>query len=91
MTSLLNSLSNNILLSNLVKIRWIAIIGQLFAILLTFFYFRIQILIIPCLFVVLISTLVNILSFSIKKSDDYLTDKEAFFFYYFMHYDFLSD
>ena len=80
MVSLLNSLSNNILLSNLIKIRWIAIIGQLFAILLTFFYFRIQILIIPCLFVVLLSTLVNILSLFIKKKDDYLTDKEAFFF-----------
>ena len=80
MVSFLNSLSNNILLSNLIKIRWIAIIGQLFAILLTFFYFRIQILIIPCLFVVLLSTLVNILSLFIKKKDDYLTDKEAFFF-----------
>ena len=80
MTSLLNSLCNNILLNNLIKIRWIAIIGQLFAILLTFFYFRIQILIIPCLFVVLLSTLVNILSLFIKKKDDYLTDKEAFFF-----------
>ena len=84
MTSLLNSFSNNILLSNLVKIRWIAIIGQLFAILLTFFYFKIQILIIPCLSVVAISTLVNILSFFIKKSDDYLTDKEAFFFLLFL-------
>jgi two-component system sensor histidine kinase RegB len=83
MTSLLNSLCNNILLNNLIKIRWIAIIGQLFAILLTFFYFRIQILIIPCLFVVLISTLVNILSLLIKKRDDYLKDKEAFFFYIF--------
>ena len=51
---------------------------KLFAILLTFFYFKIQILIIPCLSVVAISTLVN--SFFIKKSDDYLTDKEAFFF-----------
>ena len=67
MIRLLNSFSNNILLSNLVKIRWIAIIGQLFAILLTFFYFKIQILIISCVFVVLISTLVNILSFFIKK------------------------
>ena len=83
MISLLNSFSNNILLSNLVKIRWIAIIGQFFAILLTFFYFRIQILIIPCLFVVLISTLVNILSFFLNKSDDYLTDKEAFSFLFF--------
>jgi two-component system sensor histidine kinase RegB len=80
MISLLNSFSNNILLSNLVKIRWIAIIGQLFAILLTFFYFRIQILIIPCLFVVAISALVNILSFFIKKRENHLTDKEAFFF-----------
>ncbi len=67
MISLLNSFSNNILLSNLTRIRWIAIIGQIFAILLTFFYFKIQILIIPCLFVVLISTLVNIFSFFIKK------------------------
>jgi two-component system sensor histidine kinase RegB len=83
MISLLNSFSNNILLSNLTRIRWIAIIGQIFAILLTFFYFKIQILIIPCLFVVLISTLVNIFSFFIKKNDDYLTDKKAFFFLFF--------
>ena len=80
MNSLLNSFSNSILLSNLIKIRWIAIIGQLFTILLTFFYFKIQIPIIICLLVVSTSVLVNIFSFFLKKNDNNLKDKEAFFF-----------
>ena len=71
---------NTILLSNLIKIRWIAIIGQLFTILLTFFYFKIQIPIIICLLVVSTSVLVNIFSFFLKKNDNNLKDKEAFFF-----------
>ena len=80
MTVLLNTFSNNILLSNLVKIRWIAVTGQFIAILLAYYYFKIQIPIILCLLVVLISTLVNIFSFFPKRIDDYLSDKEAFLF-----------
>ena len=46
--------SNNILLSNLIKIRWIAVAGQLFAILLVFFYFKISIPVIMCLSIVIV-------------------------------------
>ena len=80
MNSLLNSFSNNILLSNLIKIRWIAIVGQFVAILLVYFYFEIQIPILFCLLIVTISTLVNILSFFSKKNNYYLSDNEAFYF-----------
>ena len=68
MNSLLNSFSNNILLSNLIKIRWIAIIGQLAAILLVYFYFKIQIPFMFCLLIVIISTIVNILSYHVIAS-----------------------
>ena len=80
MVNLLNSFSNNILLSNLIKIRWIAIIGQLSAILLVYYYFNIQIPITICLFIVFVSVLVNILSFYRKKINNYLYDYEAFYF-----------
>ena len=80
MNGLLNSFSNNILLNNLIKIRWIAITGQLVAILLVYFYFNIQIPILFCLLIVTISTLVNVLSFFSKKNNYYLSDNEAFYF-----------
>ena len=72
--------SNNILLSNLIKIRWIAIFGQFITIFLVFFYFKIPIPIVPCLLIVIISTIVNIFSFFNKKINNYLSDKEAFYF-----------
>jgi len=71
---------NNILLSNLIKIRWIAIIGQLSAILLVFFYFNISIPLISCILMVLISLSINILSFFRNKKKKYLSDKYAFYF-----------
>ena len=80
MNSLANSFTNNILLINLIKIRWIAIIGQLAAILLVYYYLKISIPIFPCLLFVLVSTLVNIWSLFIKKFNNYLTDNEAFYF-----------
>ena len=53
---------NTILLSNLIKIRWIAIIGQFFAILIVHFLFKINILILGSLVVVLFSVFVNLFS-----------------------------
>ena len=76
----MESSSNNILLSNLIKIRWTAIIGQLFAILLVFFYFEISIPVLPCLCIIFISSIINIFSFFSKKINNYLSDKEAFYF-----------
>jgi two-component system sensor histidine kinase RegB len=76
----METFSNNILLINLVKIRWIAIAGQLTAILLVFFYFKINIPIIPCLLIVLVSSAINTYSFFSNKVNNYLSDKEAFYF-----------
>ena len=72
--------SNNILLSNLIKIRWIAIIGQLFAILISYSYLKISLPIIACLLIIFISILVNFFSFFTKKINNYLKDNEAFYF-----------
>ena len=72
--------SNNILLSNLIKIRWIAIIGQILAIVIVYFYFNLDIQILPCLFIVLISLIINAYSYFKNKTNKYLTDKEAFYF-----------
>ena len=79
MVNLLNSFSNNILLSNLINIRWIAIVGQLLAILTVFFYFKIPIPITICLIVVIVSVLVNIYFF-LKRTNNYLSDIQAFYF-----------
>ena len=76
----MKNISNNILLSNLVKTRWIAIFGQLLTIFLVFFYFKINIPINACLSIVFISSLINIYSFFTNKIKNYLSDKEAFYF-----------
>lgn len=72
--------SNNILLSNLIKIRWIAIGGQLCAILIVYFYFKINFPIIACLSIIFLSVIINIYSFFTNKINNYLSDKEAFNF-----------
>ena len=71
---------NNILLSNLIKIRWIAIIGQFFTICLVFFFFKINILIVETLTIVFVSVLINGLSYFLQKKDNILSEKKAFFF-----------
>ena len=76
----MESFSNNILLSNLIKIRWIAIIGQLLTILSVYFYFNINIPVYACLCIVFISSLINIYSFFTNKDNNYLSDKEAYYF-----------
>jgi len=69
---------NTILLSNLIKIRWIAIIGQLLTILLVNYFFNISILILECLFVVLLSIFVNIFSYFVQKQNNKISDSKAF-------------
>ena len=71
---------NTILLSNLIKIRWIAIIGQILTILLVNNYLDISILIIECLFVVFLSICVNFFSYFIQKKNNKISDSQAFFF-----------
>ena len=71
---------NNILLLNLIRIRWLAILGQFLAIVIVYFYFNISIPIIPCLGIVLISTIINSFSYFTNKKNIYLSNKEAFYF-----------
>ena len=58
---------NNILLSNLIKIRWIAIIGQFTAILFVYYVLEINILVAVSLCLVLVSILVNFISYFLQK------------------------
>jgi len=71
---------NTILLSNLIKIRWIAIIGQFFAILNVQFLFKINILILESLVVVFFSVFVNLFSYFLQKKANKISDKLAFIF-----------
>ena len=71
---------NTILLSNLIKIRWIAIIGQFFAILIVHFLVKINILILESLIVVLFSVFVNLFSYFLQKKANKISDKLAFLF-----------
>ena len=71
--------SNNILLYNLIRIRWIAITGQFFAIILVYFYINITIPIFACLCIVFISAIINTFS-HLSNKDNYLLDREAFYF-----------
>lgn len=76
----MENFSNNILLSNLVRIRWVAISGQFCASILVYFYFNIDIPIIACLCIIFISSIINIYSFLTNKINNYLSHKEAFYF-----------
>jgi len=71
---------NTVLLTNLIKIRWIAITGQLTTLFTVFFVFNFTIPLKECLFVVLLSILVNFYSYVIQKGNPTLTDKKTFLF-----------
>ena len=71
---------NTILLSNLIKIRWIAITGQFLAILIVFFLLKINILILESLIVVLFSVVVNLFSYFLQKKDNKISNKLSFIF-----------
>ena len=74
---------NNILLSNLIKIRWIAIIGQLTAILFVYYILDINFLVILALSLVFISILVNLISYFLQKIENKISDKIAFIFLFY--------
>ena len=71
---------STVLLVNLIKIRWLAIVGQLIALLTVFFIFNFTIPLSECLFVVLLSILVNFISYFIQRGNSTLTDKKTFLF-----------
>ena len=58
----------NIKLEILINIRWIAIIGQLFAVCLIYFYYRFSFAFFECLTIILFSIIINVyLGFFSKK------------------------
>ena len=74
-------LDERILLKNLVNIRWIAIAGQLSAIIFVNFFIDTTIPIFYCLLVIIVSILINFLSLFPKNRSNYLSENEAFYFY----------
>jgi len=71
---------NTVLLINLIKIRWIAIVGQLTTLFSIFFVFNFTIPLTECLIVVALSILVNFYSYFIQRGNPTLTDKKTFLF-----------
>jgi len=71
---------NTVLLINLIKIRWIAISGQLITLLVIFFGLKLSIPISQCLTVVLFSIVINIFSYFIHKNNLTLSYKKTFMF-----------
>jgi two-component system sensor histidine kinase RegB len=71
---------NTVLLINLIKIRWIAIVGQLTTLFTIFFFFNFTIPLTECLIVVALSILVNSYSYFIQRGNPTLTDKKTFLF-----------
>mgnify|MGYP001061115062 FL=1 len=70
---------NTILLTNLIKIRWIAIIGQFAAIFFVQTILEIKILFTECLIVILLSVLINLGAYFFQKKDN-VSDKKVFLF-----------
>jgi len=71
---------SKVLLSNLIKIRWIAIVGQLITLFTIYFIFNFTIPLTECLFVVFLSILVNFISYFIQRGNSTLNDKKTFLF-----------
>ena len=71
---------NTVLLTNLIKIRWIAILGQFITLLVIFFVLKFSIPLYECLIVVLFSVIINFISYFINKKNSTLTDKKTFLF-----------
>ena len=71
---------NTILLGNLIKIRWIAIFGQITALLFANYILEINILLFYTLLIVLISVALNIISYFIEKKNKSISNVNAFLF-----------
>jgi len=71
---------NTVLLTNLIKIRWIAILGQLITLLIIYFVLNFSIPLKECLGVVLLSIILNFFSYFILKSNITLSEKKTFLF-----------
>ena len=71
---------NTILLGNLIKIRWIAIIGQLIAIFFVKFVIKIEIPFYESLAIILFSVIINFYSFIEERKNKSITNIKAFLF-----------
>ena len=71
---------NTILLGNLIKIRWIAICGQLFAILFVTFVTKIQIPLYESLIIILFSIAINLYSYFQERKNKTISNLQAFSF-----------
>ena len=71
---------NTVLLTNLIKIRWLAILGQLITLLVIYSALNFLIPITACLVVVLLSIIINIFSYFIQKDNPTLSYKKTFMF-----------
>jgi two-component system sensor histidine kinase RegB len=71
---------NTVLLANLIKIRWLAIIGQSITLLVITFVLNYSIPFIESIFVVSLSLIVNLLSYFLQKKTSTLKYKKTFLF-----------
>ena len=71
---------NTILLGNLIKIRWIAITGQLIAIFFVSFVIRIHIPFFEALLVILLSVFINFYSYFEQRKNKTISNSKAFLF-----------
>ena len=71
---------NTILLGNLIKIRWIAIFGQILAIFFVFYIIKIEIPLIETLLIILLSVAVNFYSFFEERKNKSISNIKAFSF-----------
>ncbi len=71
---------NTILLGNLIKIRWIAIFGQFFAVFFVYYILEINIPLYETLIIILLSVLVNFYSYYQERKNKSITNIKAFSF-----------
>ena len=71
---------NSILLGNLIKIRWIAIFGQILAIIFVSFIIKIQIPFFETLVIILLSVAVNFYSYYEERKNKSISNEKAFSF-----------
>ena len=71
---------NTILLGNLIKIRWIAIFGQILAILFVFYFINIQIPLFETLVIIFFSVALNLYSYFEERKNKSISNIKAFSF-----------
>tara|TARA_E500000178_G_scaffold332439_1_gene366243 strand:+ start:73 stop:1302 length:1230 start_codon:yes stop_codon:yes gene_type:complete len=71
---------NTILLGNLIKIRWIAIFGQFFAVFFVFYIIKIEIPLFKILTIIILSVIVNFYSYFEERKNKTISNVKAFSF-----------